>query len=287
MQHGHELVGKKDGDDLKGSCDFFVLETDVHYPTDINLLFDAIRRAIILIMRLCGHLNIGGWRQWKKNIRKIKQLFRKVQQMKRSTSKDKKKQAKRDQLIIDAHTAYLELVQSFLDRIKENFAMVQSCDMIVQLKIQQIEKFIAHAERQIDQIRRRAVKGETIPHNEKVFSIFEEHTEWIVKGKAGVSQELGLKVCVVKDQYGFILYHRVMQDEADAEAASSCVSDNKGRQTLSSRTGEVCQNSEEISNEKPCRLKNLYNASDMLRVGKKMKAACLPSSQNRDFSFGH
>jgi len=34
------------------------------------------------------------------------------------------------------------------------------------------------------------VEGETIPHNEKVFSIFEEHTEWISKGKAGVSQEL-------------------------------------------------------------------------------------------------
>jgi len=223
VQHGHKLVGKKDGDDLKGSCDSFVLETDVHYPTDINLLFDAIRKAIILIMRLCGHLNIGGWRQWGKNIRNIKQLFRKVQQMKRSTSKNKKKQAKRDQLIIAAHTAYLELVQSFLDRIKENLAMIQSRDMIVQLKIQQIEKFIAHAERQIDQIRRRAVKGETIPHHEKVFSIFEEHTEWIVKGKAGVSQELGLKVCVVKDQYGFILYHRVMQNEVDVDIAVAMV----------------------------------------------------------------
>ncbi len=29
---------------LKGSCDSFVVETDVHYPTDTNLLFDAIRK---------------------------------------------------------------------------------------------------------------------------------------------------------------------------------------------------------------------------------------------------
>ena len=48
----------------------------------------------------------------------------------------------------------------------------------------------AHAERQIDPIRRRVLAGEKIPHNEKVFSIFEPHTEWISKGKAGVPVEL-------------------------------------------------------------------------------------------------
>ncbi len=33
---------------LKGRCDSFVLETDVHYPTDINLLLDAIRKRAAL-----------------------------------------------------------------------------------------------------------------------------------------------------------------------------------------------------------------------------------------------
>ncbi|MBE9592177.1 MAG: ISNCY family transposase, partial [Proteobacteria bacterium] len=196
IKHGHKLVGKKDGDDLKGSCDSFVVETDVHYPTDINLLFDAIRRTIILIMSLCGRLGIDGWRQRLNNIRKIKRYFRKAQQIKRSTSKNQDKRVKREQLIINAHIAYIELVQSFLDKVKDSIAAIQPLDIILQLKIQEIEKYIAHAERQIDQIRRRVVEGETIPHHEKVFSIFEEHTEWIVKGKAGVSQELGLKVCV-------------------------------------------------------------------------------------------
>jgi len=229
VKHGHELVGKKDGDDLKGSCDSFVVETDVHYPTDINLLFDAIRKTIILIMRLCGQLNIGGWRQWRNNLRKIKRYFRKAQQMKRSTSKNQEKQAKRKQLIIKAHIAYIELVQSFLDNVKDSIAAIQPLDIILQVKIQEIEGYIAHAERQIDQIRRRVVEGETIPHHEKVFSIFEEYTEWIVKGKAGVSQELGLKVCIVKDQYGFILHHRVMQKETDDQIAVPIIEETKQR----------------------------------------------------------
>ena len=229
VKHGHKLVGKKDGEDLKGSCDSFVVETDVHHPTDINLLLDAIRKTIIFIMRLCRQLNIVGWRQGLNNLRKIKRYFRKAQQMKRSTSKDKEKRAKREQLIINAHIAYLGLVQSILDKSKESIVVLQSFDIVIQLKIQEIEKYIAHAERQIDQIRRRVVEGETIPHHEKIFSIFEEHTEWIVKGKAGISQELGLKVCVVKDQYGFILHHRVMQNETDDQIAIPMIEATKKR----------------------------------------------------------
>jgi hypothetical protein len=40
-----------------------------------------------------------------------------------------------------------------------------------------IQRFVKHGERQIDQIRRRVMNGESIPHSEKVFSLFEEHTE--------------------------------------------------------------------------------------------------------------
>jgi hypothetical protein len=76
----------------------------------------------------------------------------------------------------------------------------------------------------MDQICRRVIKGETIPHDEKVFSLFQEHTEWICKGKAGVPVELGLKVCVIEDQHGFILNHRVMQNETDDKVAVPLIS---------------------------------------------------------------
>ena len=42
VEHGHEWV-KKSLDALRGRCDSFVVETDVHYPTDFNLLWDAMR----------------------------------------------------------------------------------------------------------------------------------------------------------------------------------------------------------------------------------------------------
>ncbi len=80
-----------------------------------------------------------------------------------------------------------------------------------------------HAERQIDQIRRRIIDGEVITHSEKVFSIFEPYTEWINKGKSGVFVELGLKVCIMSDQYSFILHHQVMQKQTDEQVAIAMV----------------------------------------------------------------
>ena len=229
VKYGHEVIGKKAEEGIRASCDSFVLETDVHYPTDINLLFDAMRKTIILIKALCDGLGLPGWRQSSHLLKKVKELFRTSQQLKRSTSKDDSKKEKREQLIIDAHLAYLKLVESLIVRAKETLLAPSSPSIVAHLKIEEIKKYITHAERQIDQIRRRVVEGETIPHNEKVFSLFEEHTEWISKGKAGVSQELGLKVCVVKDQFGFILHHRVMQKETDDQIAVRIIQETKDR----------------------------------------------------------
>ena len=88
---------------------------------------------------------------------------------------------------------------------------------------------MVHARRQINQIRRRVLDGEIIPHAEKVFSLFEPHTEWISKGKAGVPVELGLRVCVMEDSSRFILYHQVMEKCTDDQVAVSMVSETKSR----------------------------------------------------------
>lgn len=86
------LKSEKEKSELKlhGRCDSFVVETDVHFPTDINLLFDAFRKMVTLIWQLCGELGISGWRNSADNIKKVKKLFHKVRQLKRSNSKFKR-----------------------------------------------------------------------------------------------------------------------------------------------------------------------------------------------------
>ena len=48
---------------IRGRCDSTVVETDVHFPTDINLLLDAMRRVITMIAWLCGLAGLSMWRQ--------------------------------------------------------------------------------------------------------------------------------------------------------------------------------------------------------------------------------
>ena len=232
VEAGHALCKKTAKSEpeeikLKGKCDSFVVKTDVHYPTDINLLYDAMRKVIMLLKALCFNIGLPTWRQGFCNIKKIKREFRRIQKLKKSTSQDTIKRANRERLIAEAHRSFIELSQLYLDRAAATIKSFGGFSMSGFLKVIEIEDYIAHGRRQIDQINRRVLNDETIPHNEKVFSIFEEHTEWINKGKAGVPQELGLKVCVVEDQYHFILHHRVMQKETDDKIAVQVIKDTK------------------------------------------------------------
>lgn len=201
----------------------------MYYPTDINLLFDAVRKMITLMMRICGHMNISEWRQGEHHIRKAKGLYRSAQRLRKTASKDDAKKAERERLIINAHNAYIDLAQSYVDKVRQTLLGIDHVDMMMYLRINQVQEYIHHAGRQIDQIRRRVINGETIPHSEKVFSIFEPYTEWISKGKAGVPVELGLKVCIVKDQFQFILRHREMQNETDDQSAVSIIEEVQRR----------------------------------------------------------
>jgi len=232
VRAGHSIISPNKDPQLRGSCDSFVVETDVHYPTDTNLLFDAMRKMISLLAIICSEVGITAWRQSHHNILKIKRLLRSVQKLRHSTSKDKAKRQKRAEFIIAKHQNYINVCQGFVIRIKETIRILRELEILSmsqELRLISIEEYIRHAERQIDQIRRRVVFDEKIAHKEKVFSIFQPHTEWISKGKAGVPQELGLGVCVHKDQYGFILHHRVMQQQTDDKLAVVIVQETKNR----------------------------------------------------------
>ncbi len=217
VKAGHNLVKKNEK--LKGRCDSFVVKTDVHYPTDINLLFDAIRKVITLVARVCDGLGMSEWRQSAYNLRKLKRLYRTAQSLKRSRAKKKEKVEEKRGRIAKAHGQYIDSAKAYLEKAKGTADFLLATNRLSVITYDTIKHYMRHAERQIDQIRRRVLEGETIPHTEKVFSIFEEHTEWISKGKAGVPQELGLKVCVVEDQYGFFLNHLVMRKSTDEKVA--------------------------------------------------------------------
>ena len=204
VESGHAVARKKSGAPLRGRCDSFVAETDVHYPTDVSLLWDAVRCLLRETGRAAEKSGTPGWRQWKHLTRQVRRLFHRVRRTRRA----------RPEHVEEYLGRCLDLVARAEAALPELAARgVKAWEII------EIESYIAHARRQIGQTDRRLLRGEAIPHGEKVFSIFEPHTRWIAKGKAGCPVELGVPVCVLEDQHGFVLHHEVMWEGGDTDHA--------------------------------------------------------------------
>lgn len=228
VEAGHELLKKKSCDlTLKGRCDSFVVETNVHHPTDTNLLWDAMRKLITETGRVCEDNGIPGWRQYRFNCRQVKRLFRRTQKARYSNAQDEEKRQQKNAQVDATYRAYVDTSQFYVARGKQAQDELVAHGHVVEATL--LSRWIVDAERQIDQIVRRVLHDEVIPHEEKVFSLFEPHTEWISKGKAGVPQELGVRVCVLEDQHQFILHHRVMWQETDDKVAVAMVSEAQQR----------------------------------------------------------
>jgi len=57
-------------------------------------------------------------------------------------------------------------------------------------------------------------------NNYKIFSIFEEHTEWITKGKLNKKVELGHLLLITTDTHQYIVDYKVMGKEKDTKQVS-------------------------------------------------------------------
>ena len=77
--------------------------------------------------------------------------------------------------------------------------------------------FHAMLDQHLDLVDRRLLKQETIPAHEKVFSLFEPHTEWIQKGKPRPNVELGHKLLIATDQQQLTQDYAVLRNEAEVD----------------------------------------------------------------------
>lgn len=226
VRRGHRALGEEDSV-LRGRCDSYVVETDVESPTDMGLLVTAIQ----LILRECGAAQgleipgVTGWRQRAYQFKEVRQLWRTTQKRRRSNSSNERLASLCKQAMLEAYGALLSRGQERVDRARLSLDAIEHAGAEHSALKESLSLHLRDAERQMDPIRRRVLEGERIPHEEKVFSLHERHTEWISKGQAGVPVELGVRVAIVEDQFGFCLTHRVMRGESDQQIAHTFIRD--------------------------------------------------------------
>ena len=199
---GREVFAKKAGAPLAAleiKVDTDVLETDVHFPTDLNLLWDAGRKCVDLIEKYRDQLgyDLPGWRKAKDWRRRLKALERISSKSVYGGGAHKEKRVRQ------AVREYLEAGRQLCEKV--GASLLSLCDQgALESHWEGLAYFQGMLDKHLDLVERRLIHEEKIPAAEKVFSLFEPHTEWIQKGKPRPNVELGHRLLIATDQNGLV-----------------------------------------------------------------------------------
>jgi len=220
VKAGHQLKKKSEGAqadseiELRLSSDTYVAEANIHFPTDLWLLWCSGRKSLDVLDSILSEFDgvLSGWR-------KIKHLGELVKRRYRNSSEIHRKKGNNYQPRLKSSVKdYLKICQRIAGKISDSELVLNELskdDPILKSMLEQLKDYQGMLVKHIDLVERRILKGETIPHSEKVFSIFERHVEWISKGKQHKRVELGHNVLVTRDQWGFIVDHQTVIGEQD------------------------------------------------------------------------
>lgn len=200
----------------KVRADSFVIETNIHYPTESSLLFDGLRKIISMCVVLADEHGISGWRQSAHLIKKTKRLNRKINRIAARKGPNYLKRMK------PFYSELLQKTRVITQRARELCQVIgqphpELTDMFGPNTLQ---AFIVRTERVADTATRRVINGESVPNADKLFSVFEPHTQLYKRGKAGQPVQFGRQLLVFEDAVGFLVRGVLMnRDEGDKDVA--------------------------------------------------------------------
>jgi transposase, IS5 family len=220
VSFGHQVFKKKVSEPLSLKTDSYVVKSNVHFPTDYNLLWDCTRKSLDMIGKFIKkYPQIEAWRKHKNWRKELKNSSRRIGQI--SSKGGKNKSALLKEEVLYYTTKAKELVAKIAET-KANFPLITVFDLVNMINL---ERYNFLSIKHIDLLERRVLKGETIKHSEKMFSIFETYTEWVNKGKSNPSVELGKKLSLTTDQFNLIVDYRIMEHMADSETVIDIAAD--------------------------------------------------------------
>ena len=213
IREGHRLEPQA-AETVRG--DSFVVQTNIHYPTDSRLIADGLRKVLGLAATLAGLFGLIGWRQHKHLYRKVRKRVRTIERI--AASKGSGYQGRMKQ----PYRELLELADQVLTRaetLRETVRKYGRNGGAETLALDKdLETYLQRTRHVCNLARRRVLQGETIPHHEKLFSIFETHTQLYQRGKAAEPIQFGRLVLVFEDGAGFITHHHILpRDKGDRD----------------------------------------------------------------------
>ena len=198
--------------------DTFVVETNIHYPTESTLIGDGLGKILPLAAELAAENGLGGWRQQEHLQAKVRKLVRAIGRASRSKSGGAER-------LKPGYQKLLALAEELLARARRLLGELAFVVPKPAWTVEQLKNVVAPGQREkrlfhyvsltakvCDNARRRVLQGETVANAEKIFSIFEPHTELIKRGKQPVPIQYGHNVLVIEDAVGLVVEYRVVDE---------------------------------------------------------------------------
>jgi IS5 family transposase len=199
-------LGLEDGKKLR--TDTTVVETDIHHPTDSTLLWDTVR----VISRLIGRLDKllpRGVRDFTNHCRSARRRMQQIERM--STQQRQSQQVPKYRQLIRISQRVVANARRVLKQTQHARGKSPLDDLAIQALRKEIERYCQRGDRVIDQARRRVLEAEQVPSDQKIYSIFESHTDLIKRGKTQKPIEFGHKVFLAESARGLITQYRVLE----------------------------------------------------------------------------
>ncbi len=183
----------------KQRLDSTVYETNIHYPTDSSLLWDSFRTLSRLLSTLRNELSFLEIKH-RFHDKKIKKLYTYIARNASSKSKATQRKVKRYyRTLIDRVQRLHRIGKTILARI---YRRGYDCQLLAH--------YLPLVEQVIDQADKRVFQGIPLAANEKLYSLFEEHTQLIIRGKAGKFVEFGHKILLSQTGEKYIHHYEVL-----------------------------------------------------------------------------
>ncbi len=192
--------------------DTFVVETNIHYPTESTLIEDGLGKVVTLAADLAGKHGQPGWRQHEHLLQNVREIVRQIGRTSRAKSKGADRLKPGYQRLLTAAEDLLQRARDLL-RTLHFRAKGEGIDWLGEGRAgprEELWHYLQLTEKVCSTARRRVLLGETVPNEEKLFSIFEPHTELIKRGKQPDPIQYGHKVLVIEDAVGFICHYGVV-----------------------------------------------------------------------------
>jgi len=184
--------------------DTTLVEANIHYPTDSSLLWDSWRVLYRLLEK--ARKVTAGRIENRFHARKVKKLHIRIGRYSSSRLKESKRHLR---------NCYKELIKQIerISAVAGEFSEVAKNNSRLRPITSAIRSYLPKILRVVQQSRRAWVHGETVPAKERIFSIFEDHVELIMRGRKHKPVEFGHKVLLGKTRDKFITQYDVMKKE--------------------------------------------------------------------------